>query len=85
MEGPAGDQTLHRDARWHRYHTVPEHRLRRGQRTSPSRILLFYSNRKPEDAAFLAELQALEKENPNYKLIAGMTGMEKSHRPWHGE
>ena len=49
------------------------------------RILLFYSNRRPEDAAFLAELQTLEKENPNYRLIANMTGMEKSHRPWNGE
>src|ERR1035441_7434927 len=51
----------------------------------PHRIFLFYSNRRPEDAAFLAELQALEKQNPNYRLIASMTGMEKSHRPWHGE
>ena len=26
-----------------------------------------------------------ETENPNYKLIASMTEMEKSHQPWHGE
>ena len=51
----------------------------------PHRIFLFYSNRRPEDAPFLAELQALEKENPNFKLIASMTEMEKSRRPWHGE
>ncbi|MGH9326095.1 MAG: FAD-dependent oxidoreductase [Terriglobia bacterium] len=48
-------------------------------------IFLFYSNRRPEDAAFLEELQALQKENPNFKLIATMTDMEKSHRPWQGE
>lgn len=48
-------------------------------------IFLFYSNRRPEDAPFLDELQALEKMNPNYKLIASMTAMEQSHRSWHGE
>lgn len=49
------------------------------------RIFLFYSNRRPEDSAFLKELETLEKENPNYKLIATMTQMEKSSLPWHGE
>ena len=49
------------------------------------RIFLFYSNRRPEDAAFLETLQEWEKENPNYKLVATMTGMENSHQPWHGE
>ena len=39
----------------------------------------------PKDAPFLEELQAPEKTNPNYKLIASMTKMEESHRPWHGE
>jgi ferredoxin-NADP reductase len=51
----------------------------------PNRIVLFYSNRRPEDAPFLAELQSLERDNPKYKLIASMTEMEKSHRPWNGE
>ena len=51
----------------------------------PHRIFLFYSNRRPEDAAFLEELQTLEIQNPNYKLIATMTEMEKSTRPWKGE
>ena len=27
----------------------------------------------------------MEKDNPKYKLIASMTEMEKSHRPWLGE
>ena len=27
----------------------------------------------------------MEKDNPRYKLIASMTEMEKSHRPWNGE
>ena len=51
----------------------------------PNRIILFFSNRRPEDAAFLGELQGLERDNPNYKIIASMTEMEKSHRSWTGE
>jgi ferredoxin-NADP reductase len=51
----------------------------------PNRVVLFYSNRRPEDAPFLAELQSLETNNPKYTLIASMTEMEKSHRPWDGE
>jgi ferredoxin-NADP reductase len=50
-----------------------------------NRIVLFYSNRRPEDAPFLAELQSLERDNPKYKLIASMTEMEKSQQPWNGE
>lgn len=49
------------------------------------RIFLFYSNHRPEDAAFLDELEALQKRNPNFHMIATMTDMDKSHRPWQGE
>ena len=55
------------------------------QKKLPQSVFLFYSNRRPEDAAFLAELQRLEKDNAKYKLIASMTEMEKSHQPWNGE
>jgi len=51
----------------------------------PQRVFIFYSNRRPEDAAFLAELQSLERGNSKYKLIASMTEMQKSHQPWNGE
>jgi ferredoxin-NADP reductase len=51
----------------------------------PHRVVLFYSNRRPEDAAFLAELQNLERLNPNYRLVATMAEAEKSARPWSGE
>lgn len=51
----------------------------------PHRITLFYSNRRREDAAFLEELRALERSNPNYRLIATMAEVEKSSRPWDGE
>ena len=45
---------------------------------------LFYSNRRPADAAMLAELQALEIANPGFTLIASMTGLEDGHA-WRGE
>ncbi len=51
----------------------------------PHRIWLFYSNHRPEDAAFLDELQALEQKNLRYRLIATMTALEGSNRPWQGE
>ena len=49
------------------------------------RLLLLYSNRRPEDAAFLAELQQLEPVNKNFHLVATMTEMSKSSRAWEGE
>jgi ferredoxin-NADP reductase len=51
----------------------------------PQRLLLLYSNRRPEDAAFLAELQQLEQQNKNFRLVATMTEMTKSARKWDGE
>jgi ferredoxin-NADP reductase len=49
------------------------------------RLVLLYSNRRPEDSAFLAELQRLEGENPNFRLVATMTRMGESRLPWMGE
>src|SRR5262249_38813508 len=49
------------------------------------KLYLFYSNRRPEDAPFLDELQTAEKQNPNYKFIGTMTDIRKSKRPWQGE
>lgn len=49
------------------------------------RILVFYSNRKPEDAAFLDELMKNHGANPNYTFVGTMTQMEKSNHKWQGE
>jgi ferredoxin-NADP reductase len=49
------------------------------------KIYLFYSNNRPEDAAFLDELATLVNENSNYKFIPTMTAMDKSKKEWHGE
>ncbi|MGQ0656784.1 MAG: ferredoxin--NADP reductase [Chromatiales bacterium] len=51
----------------------------------PQRLLLLYSNRRPEDAAFLPELLELEQQNENFRLVATMTEMNKSSQPWEGE
>ena len=93
MEGPMGSFTLHNNASrpavflaggigitpfssivWH----AAKARL-------PHRIYLFYSNRRPEDAAFLDVLGQLEKENPNYKFVPSMSQMDKSAQAWSGE
>ncbi len=55
------------------------------ERKLPHKIFLFYSNRRPEDAPYLDELQQLEKQNPSFKLIATMTEPEKSAQSWQGE
>lgn len=51
----------------------------------PHRLVLLYSNRRPEDSAFLSELQRLEGENPNFRLVATMTRMGGSRLPWMGD
>lgn len=49
------------------------------------RIIVFYSNTTPENAPFLEELTALQKENPGYTLVPTMTRMEQSKQEWTGE
>jgi ferredoxin-NADP reductase len=48
------------------------------------KIFLFYANNTPADAAFLDELTAAAKENPNFKFIASMTDVDRS-KDWKGE
>jgi ferredoxin-NADP reductase len=52
---------------------------------TPQDLLLLYSNRRPEDTAFLAELQQLAQANPRFRLAATMTEMGRSSQPWRGE
>ncbi len=49
----------------------------------PHHIYLFYSNRKPVDAAFLRELTDMKNENHNFHLIATMTDADEES--WDGE
>ena len=93
IDGPNGDMVLHGDA------TRPAVFLAGGigitpflamirdvlNRRLPHHLHLFYANRRPEDAAFLVELQKHAQSNPNYRLIAVMTEPQKSAHPWSGE
>lgn len=92
IEGPSGSLTLHDDR------TRPAvfvaggigitpfmSILRQAAKDQlPGRLVLLYSNRRPEDAAFLEELQQLEKQNNKFALVATMTQMRRSDRPWDG-
>jgi ferredoxin-NADP reductase len=92
LEGPFGSLTLHNN------HARPAVFIAGGigitpfmsmlrqaaQEQSPQHLILLYSNRRPEDAAFLTELQELEHSNKNFRLLATMTQMSESSRPWRG-
>lgn len=93
MEGPFGKLTLHADQ------ARPAVLLAGGigitpfrsmvvhaaLQRAPQRLVLFYSNRRPEDAPFLDELQALETKNPQYRFVGTMTEPDTSSRRWQGE
>lgn len=51
----------------------------------PHRLILMYSNHRPEDAAFFDELQALQQEMPNYTCIGTMTTPKVGTETWKGE
>ena len=52
---------------------------------SGHRIFLFYSNKRPEDAAFLEELVRVADAQENVTIVATMTEPEKSRHAWTGE
>ena len=52
---------------------------------APHKLYLFYSNHRPEDAAFLKALQALAITNTNLRFVGTMTDMQKSKSNWDGE
>jgi len=93
LEAPWGELTLHQDT------SIPAVFLTGGIGITPVRSIIlqathdklahplfaFYSNRTPNDAAFLDELTAAQRSNPNFTLIATMTEVERSSKPWNGE
>ena len=52
---------------------------------SAHRLVLIYSNRRPMDAAFLAELQEMSRTNDHFRLVATMTDADESAAEWAGE
>ncbi len=49
----------------------------------PHKIILFYSNKTPQDTAFLNELESLAKENPHFTFVPVMT--RTTPEQWQGE
>lgn len=92
IEGPYGDFTLHQNT------ARPAIFIAGGigitpcrsiikyatEEKLPHKITLIYSNRNPEGAAFLADLQKWESDNSNFKLLATMTQMNTSKKTWSG-
>lgn len=93
IDGPSGSFTLHRKAE------KPAVFLAGGigitpflsiirqaaHDQAPHQLYLFFSNRRPEDAPFLEQLEGAARANRNFHFIPSMTEMEKSQRPWKGE
>jgi ferredoxin-NADP reductase len=93
IEGPSGSFTLHRNSAKPAVFlaggigiTPFVSIIRQATRENlPHQLYLFYSNRRPEDAAFLDLLQQAARQNTKFHLIATMTEMQHSHHPWTGE
>jgi len=92
VDGPHGVMTLHNDARRPAvflaggigitpFLSMARHAA---HERLPHSIYLFYSNRRPQDAPFLAELASLERSNPAFHLIATVTQAEPAQN-WQGE
>ena len=93
IEGPLGSMTLHRKI------SRPAVIFAGGIGITPfrsmllqatkagtgQRLFLFYSNRSPEDAAFLRELQDLARRDLSFTFIPTMTDPGKSNISWTGE
>jgi ferredoxin-NADP reductase len=47
------------------------------------KLYIFYSNRTPEETAFMDKLEVWEKQNPNFKLVPTVT--RPNHSSWPHE
>ena len=93
LDGPMGSFTLHKNA------AKPGVFLTGGIGITPFlsilrqvakdglsyQLYLFYSNHRPEDAAFLDALRELATGRPGIHFIPTMTNMAKSQKRWTGE
>ncbi len=59
--------------------------LRATREHLPHRLFCFYANRRPEDAPFLQELEALRGQNPSYTFVPTMTDINRSDSSYRGE
>ena len=92
VEGPFGSLTLPGDRARHvvliaggigitPFISMLRH-VTRNRRAAP--VTLLYSNRRPEDAAYLDELEGLGDAGGGVRFVATMTGAGTSARPWTG-
>ncbi len=91
--GPSGKLVLHEDP------NIPAVFLTGGIGVTPFRsiilqathdklshkIYMFFSNRALKDAPFLKEIEKVQSENPNFKLINTLTDKENLPEDWMGE
>jgi ferredoxin-NADP reductase len=92
IEGPFGNLRLHNAAR-------PAVVLTGGIGITPFRsilveaipagglpypVIVFYANRRPQDAAFLDEIRALAEQDANLRFVPTMSGLDVS-TAWDGE
>jgi ferredoxin-NADP reductase len=54
------------------------------ERKLAHKMLLIYSNRHPEVAPYLSELEDMARKNPSFSLVATMTEPEDSKTKWQG-
>ncbi|HWR14140.1 MAG TPA: FAD-dependent oxidoreductase [Terriglobales bacterium] len=93
LDGPTGSLTLHKNSNKSAVFLAggigitPFRSMARDAASQklPHEIFLFYSNRRPVDAAFLQELQQLQRTNPHFHLVATMTKTDKSQLNWSGD
>ncbi len=93
IDGPFGSMTLHNDVSRPACFiaggigiTPFMSMLRHALKThSPHRLTLIFASHRPEDAAFLAELETMARVNPHFRLVATMTAMDTSKATWSGE
>jgi ferredoxin-NADP reductase len=93
IDGPFGNFTLHNDSRRPAVLlaggigvTPFRSFVRRAAHEGlPHRIVLFYANRRPEDAPFLDEFFELQRANPHFTFIPTVTQLAIPHESWTGE
>jgi ferredoxin-NADP reductase len=92
IEGPFGDLRLHHAARpavvltggigITPFRSILLETIRTGG--LPYRIVVFYANRRPQDAAFLGELTKLERDDAQLTFLPTMTALDAAD-VWEGE
>lgn len=93
IEGPFGSFTLHENVARPAVFLAggigitPFHSMAHdaAERDLPHRIILFYSNRRPDDASYFSELNALAKAHPRFAFVPTMTDGNLPADAWSGE